>query len=152
MDPNQYQQPQYPQQPYPPTYEQPPASQQPPAYDQTSAYGYPPPNAYPGYAPPMPPKTSGMAISSLVLSLLGFFIPILVGSVLGVIFGHMALGEIKRSNGTVEGQGLAVAGLVIGYIGLGIQLLVACFIALGILAYLNGGASTTGLGLPVLLR
>jgi Domain of unknown function (DUF4190) len=146
MDPNQYQQPQYPQQPYPPTYEQPPASQ------QASAYGYPPPNAYPGYAPPMPNQTSGMAIASLVLSLLGFFILAVIGPVLGIIFGHMALGEIKRSNGTVEGQGLAVAGLVIGYIGLGIQLLFACIIVLGILVAANSPGSTTGLGLPMLSR
>ncbi len=136
MDPNQNQPPQYPQQAYPPTgYEQPPAYQQTPGYDP--AYAYPatayPATAYPGYAGPMPPKTSGMAIASLVLSLLGLVILPLIGPVLGVIFGHMALGEIKRSGGAVEGQGLAMAGLVIGYVLLGITLLVCGIIAIGII-------------------
>jgi hypothetical protein len=131
MDPVQYQQSQSSQQPYPPTYEQPPA------------YAYPPPSAYPGYAGPMPPKTSGMAIASLVLSLVGFFwiLPV-IGPVLGVIFGHMALGEIKRSGGMIEGQGLAIAGLVIGYVGIGILVLVACFFALLLLLSLNAGTPT----------
>jgi hypothetical protein len=148
MDPNQYQ---------PPTYEQPPTYDpgtaqpypQPPAYDQgySQGYGYPQPNAYPGYGGPMPAKTSGMAIASLVLSLLGlvFILPV-VGPVLGVIFGHMALGEIKRSGGAIEGQGLAVAGLVIGYILLGITLIFGCFIALIILAAAN--SPSAGLELP----
>ncbi len=147
MDPNQYQQSHYSQQPYPPTYEQPPAYDQPPGYDQASAYAYPPPNAYQGYAGPMPPKTSGMAIASLVLSLLGLFPLYLIGPIFGVIFGHMALGEIKRSGGAVEGQGLAIAGLVTGYIVLGITLLVACFAALIVLAILNAG-TTAGLAAP----
>ena len=136
MDPSQYQQSPYPQQPYPPTYEQP------------SAYTYPPPNVYPGYGGPMPPKTSGMAIASLVLSLVGFFwiLPV-IGSVLGVIFGHMALGEIKRSGGVVEGQGLAIAGLVIGYVGVGILVILACLVTLIVLASLNGG-TPTGLAIP----
>lgn len=55
-----------------------------------------------------------MAITSFVLSLLGV-------SILGVIFGHMSLGQIKRT--AAGGQGLAVAGLVIGYIGCGMWVL-----------------------------
>jgi hypothetical protein len=147
MDPVQYPQSPYSQQPYPPPYEQPPAYDQPPGYDQASAYSYPPPNAYQGYAGPMPPKTSGMAIASLVLSLLGLFPLYLIGPILGVIFGHMALGDIKRSGGAVEGQGLAIAGLVAGYVMLGFSLLVACFFLLIVLAVLNG-PTTTGFMAP----
>jgi hypothetical protein len=55
-------------------------------------------------------KTNGKAIASLVLSLLGF-------SILGVIFGHIARGEIRRSNNTQTGDGLALAGLIIGWVG-----------------------------------
>lgn len=51
-----------------------------------------------------------MAIASLVVSLT------CCGGILGVIFGHIALGQIKRTG--ADGRGLAVAGLVIGYIGL----------------------------------
>lgn len=161
MDPNQYQPPQYPQPTYPSSgYEQPPnyqqtpgyeqpatgyappsGYQQPPSYPQTpgydQAYAYQQPNPYGAYAAPMAPKTSGMAIASLVLSLLGLVILPFIGPILGVIFGHMALGEIKRSNGTVEGQGLAMAGLIIGYVLLGLSLIGCCLFALSI-GLLNG--------------
>lgn len=68
----------------------------------------------PGYQYPPQPQygktTSGKAIASLVLSLLGL-------SLLGVIFGHLARGEIKRSQGQIDGDGMALAGLIIGWIG-----------------------------------
>jgi VIT1/CCC1 family predicted Fe2+/Mn2+ transporter len=56
------------------------------------------------------PTTNGKAIASLVLSLLGL-------SLLGVIFGHIARSEIRRSNGSQSGDGLALAGLIIGWVG-----------------------------------
>ncbi len=72
-----------------------------------------------------PPETSGKAIISLVCGLL-FFVPL---SFLGaIIFGHIALSEIKRSAGRLTGQGMAIAGLVLGYIwvaGIPIMLIIA---------------------------
>jgi peptidyl-prolyl cis-trans isomerase B (cyclophilin B) len=70
----------------------------------------PPPPQYPvvmmpaGYVPAA--KTNGMAIAALVCSL--------VISPLGIVFGHIALSQIKRTG--EDGRGLAIAGLVIGYI------------------------------------
>ncbi|MEI2784241.1 MAG: DUF4190 domain-containing protein [Candidatus Nanopelagicales bacterium] len=60
----------------------------------------------------MPPSagTNGLAIGSLVLSLLGLFCGI--GSIVGVILGFIARGQIKRTG--QGGNGLAVAGIVIG--------------------------------------
>lgn len=131
MDPNQYQQPQYP----PPGYAPQGGYEQPPAYDQSaSAYGYQQPGVYPGYAPAAP-RTSGMAIASLILSILGI-------SILGVIFGHLALNEIKKSNGMVAGQGLAMAGLIIGYIEIGLAVL-ACVFFFIIGAILSANSGTT---------
>ena len=37
---------------------------------------------------------------------------------LAVIFGHLALGQIGRSGGLQRGKGLAIAGLVVGYLSL----------------------------------
>jgi hypothetical protein len=66
---------------------------------------------------------SGLAIASLVLGILGWvFLPIL-GHALAVIFGHMAKNEIKNSGGQLGGEGMATAGLVLGYSGLGIACL-----------------------------
>jgi len=78
-------------------------------------------------------QTSGLAIASLVCSLVGLFIGL--ASIAGVICGHLALREINQSNGRVGGRGLAIAGLVISYISIVlyvalIVLLMFIFIAL----------------------
>jgi hypothetical protein len=76
----------------------------------------PPPDAAAQAAPIIvqTPSVNGLAVGSFVLSLLWLFG---VGSVLAVIFGHVALRQIKRSQGRQSGRGLAVAGLIIGYVG-----------------------------------
>jgi hypothetical protein len=78
-----------------------------------------------GTIPPPPgdstgPKTSNLAIWSLVLGILSLFLFCfsIFAAIPGVICGHSALSKIKRSGGTLEGQGLAIAGLVTGYLGI----------------------------------
>lgn len=103
-------------------------------------YGsYTPPPSY-GYPPPAPP-TNGLAIASLVLSLLGLIgvLPLL-GTVLGLIFGYSARNQIAQSRGTQGGEGLAKAGIIMGWVTLGIW-------ALGICAALVFGVALPALGL-----
>jgi hypothetical protein len=98
-----------------------------PGYGQEQ-YGqqYPQPYGAPGYpAPYGPTRTSGFAIASLVLGLVWVF---WIGSVLAVVFGHLALNESK-GDPRVAGKGLAIAGLVLGYGAL-------AFLLLGILGSL----------------
>ena len=64
------------------------------------------------------PRTSALAIWSLVLGILSFLCFSIFAAVPGVICGHKALSRIKRSSGTLAGEGLAIAGLVTGYIGI----------------------------------
>ena len=64
------------------------------------------------FVPAAPAQTSGKAIASLVFGLL-FFVP--CAFVAAVIFGHLGLSEIKKSAGRLKGEGLAIAGLVLGY-------------------------------------
>lgn len=64
------------------------------------------------------PKTSALAIWSLVLGILSLVCFTIFAAIPGVICGHKALGKIKRSNGMLTGQGLAIAGLVTGYLGI----------------------------------
>jgi hypothetical protein len=61
------------------------------------------------------PATSGLAVASLVLSILWIGG---IGSLLAVIFGAVALSRINHSYGRLKGTGLAIAGLVIGSLGL----------------------------------
>ena len=83
----------------------------------------PAPPQYPvPYAPAYPvATTNGLAVASLIA---GFFWIGWLGSFLAVIFGHVALGQINRSGGREQGSGLAIAGLVLGYMGLLTLLLV----------------------------
>lgn len=61
------------------------------------------------------PRTNGLAIASLALSLVWVYG---LTSILGVIFGHVARRQIKASPEPQGGAGLALAGLIIGYLGL----------------------------------
>ena len=70
----------------------------------------------PQYAPG--PPTNTWAIVSLVSSIAGWIFFPIVGGLAGVITGHMARREIKDSLGAQGGDGLAIAGLVIGYLNL----------------------------------
>jgi hypothetical protein len=70
------------------------------------------------------PGTNGLAIASMVLGIIWLY---WLGSILAVIFGHIALSQIKRSN--QGGKGMAVAGLVLGYIGLAVLIVVGIGLA-----------------------
>ena len=63
------------------------------------------------------PETSGKAIVSLVCGVLFFFLP---AAILGIIMGHLSLSDIRRSAGRLTGRGLAIAGLVLSYLGLAV--------------------------------
>jgi hypothetical protein len=72
-----------------------------------------------------PGRTSGMATASLVLSLLGLIIGPF-GCVPGIVFGHLARRQSAR-NPRIGGQGIALAGLIIGYVLLGVMVLAITF-------------------------
>ncbi len=76
-----------------------------------------------GYLPP----TSRMAIASLVLGLLWLCG---IGSLLATIFGALALSQISRANGAISGKALALAGLVLGILGLTSSIAVAIIFSL----------------------
>ncbi len=70
------------------------------------------------------PKTSGLAIVSLVFGILDIIgLAICGGSFVAIICGHLALSKIKQSGGTISGRGIAIAGLVLGYVSLAITAL-----------------------------
>lgn len=80
----------------------------PPGGEFGQPYGYPP-DYYSygyGYGYPPPRGTNGLAVASLICAFV--FAP------LGIVFGHISLSQIKKTG--EEGRGLAIAGLVIGYV------------------------------------
>ena len=114
----------------------------------------PPPSAYPaapGYAPapayaaaPVAP-TSNEAIWSLVLGILSITCLGLLAGIPAVILGTIAKRKIGESGGTIRGQGLATAGLVLGWVSIGIS--VAFFLLLILAAVSGSGSSSGALGL-----
>lgn len=63
-------------------------------------------------------RTSGFAVTSMVLGILGILTPFLVFNLLAVIFGGIAMKTISKSTVKLGGRGLAVTGVVLGSVGL----------------------------------
>jgi hypothetical protein len=82
------------------------------------------------------PRTSTMAIVSLILGALSWVMIPGVGAIAAVITGHLAKKEIRESGGWLTGDGLATGGLVLGYVQLALSVIGVCFLvvlaALGI--------------------
>jgi len=84
-------------------------------------------------------RTSALAIVSLVSGILGWTLVPLIGSITAIVTGHMARAEIRREPDSVEGDGLAIGGLALGYAMVAISLLTVLMIILffgGLLAFL----------------
>jgi hypothetical protein len=82
-----------------------------PPYGVAAPYG--PTTPYAPYNQAGRTKTNGLAIAALVCGCGGFifFIP----AVLGIIFGFISRSQIKQSKGTQKGNGMAVAGIIVGF-------------------------------------
>ena len=102
----------------------------------------------PSEGTPYSAPNSGLAIVSLIAGILGLtFFPV-VGSIVAIITGYMAQKEIRESGGAKGGSGMATAGLVMGFIGVGLMLIgisIACalfglLIPLGILSIGNSSS------------
>lgn len=79
---------------------------------------------------------STMAIVSLIMGILGLtFFPV-IGSIIALFTGYMAKKEIHESPGLLAGEGMATAGIILGWIGVLFLVLFACMFCLILLAIL----------------
>lgn len=67
--------------------------------------------------------TSTTAVVSLIMGLLGWTLLPFVGGVVAIITGHIARSEIRRNPEALQGDGLAIAGLILGYAVIAVSLL-----------------------------
>jgi hypothetical protein len=70
-----------------------------------------------------------MAIISLIAGILGFTMLPFLGSIIALITGYMARGETRGNPPTHSGDGLATAGIVMGWIGIGLGVCGLCVFA-----------------------
>jgi hypothetical protein len=96
--------------------QQPPAPPPPPQPPAT-----PPPSSGAYYTQPTS-STNGLAIASLVSSIAGWFCGI--GFIVGIVLGVIAKNQIDQSGGAQQGRGMAVAGIIIGVIGIALGVLI----------------------------
>ena len=83
---------------------------------------YGPSNTPYGYTPYQQTRgTNGFAIASMVLGILWLY---WIGSILALIFGYVAKGQIDKSQGAQGGRGMAIAGIVLGWVGVGVLVIV----------------------------
>jgi hypothetical protein len=80
---------------------------------------------------PAAPAASGRATAALVLGLVGLVFCPLICSVLALVFGYQGRREIDASGGQLSGRGSAVAGIVLGWVGVVIYGLFLLLIIIG---------------------
>jgi prepilin-type processing-associated H-X9-DG protein len=83
---------------------------------------------------PAQPKTSGLAIASIVLGIVGLCTVGLTG-IVGIILGIIALKKIGRGGGQTAGRGLAIGGIVASIVTL---LVGAIFVAASFFLWIGG--------------
>ncbi len=89
-----------------------------------------------------PQQTSNLAVISLIAGILGITILPFLGSIVAVFTGHMARKEIAASGGTLTGDGMAIAGLILGYFVIVSTILGICVV---------GAMLALGISLPLCL-
>jgi len=82
--------------------------------------------------------TNSLAVASLVFGIVSWFVCPILGGIMAVIFGHMALSQLKTSG--EGGSGMATAGLALGYVSLAGWVVIGFFwlVVLGGLAAILG--------------
>jgi len=92
-----------------------------------------------------PAEANGLAVASLVCGILGVVFPFipLIPSILAIIFAGRGKRQIDSSGGLQTGRGLAVAGQVLGWVGIAL-VLVAILGLVALVAVFSGGSVEGG--------
>ena len=90
--------------------------------------------------PPVYQQTNSLAIVSLVAGIVSYFLLPLIGAVAAIITGGIAKRQIRESAGRMKGKGMANWGIILGWVNIGLGLVVVCFIVLVITGIIGAGA------------
>lgn len=89
--------------------------------------------------PTVAPQMSGFAIASLICGIASWVLFFFIGGILAVVLGHLARREIRRSQGWKRGNGLALSGLIIGYLNILASIIVFALFLWLVLAFASDG-------------
>jgi len=89
--------------------------------------------------PAVAPQMSGFAIASLICGIASWVLFFFIGGILAVVFGHLARRQIRRSQGWKRGNGLALSGLIIGYLNILASIIVFLLFLWLVLAFASDG-------------
>ena len=81
---------------------------------------------YPDGTAPAAQPTNSLAIASLLFGILGVTLFPVIGGIIALITGYMARNQIRESGDATGGQGLATAGIVLGWISIGLLVVGLC--------------------------
>jgi Domain of unknown function (DUF4190) len=71
------------------------------------------------------PKTNGLAIASLVCGIIGCF---WITAIVAIVLGFVARNQIEQSGGTQQGSGFALAGIILGFVWIGLGIIQFSFV------------------------
>jgi len=96
--------------------------------------------------PPAPeaPRTSALALASLATGISAYFLFPIAGAIAAVITGFLAQNEIRASHGRLTGSAFATAGLVLGWLQIGLVILFVILVSIFSAAAPPLGAGTLG--------
>jgi hypothetical protein len=84
------------------------------------------------------PQTDGKAIGSLVCGIASVTIFSIIAGIPAIILGHLSRSDIRKSEGRLKGERLALAGLIMGYVSLAIIPLILIIAAIAIPRLISG--------------
>ncbi len=85
---------------------------------------HPPPHS-PAYSYHHPPRTNSYAVASMIVSLVGLLVCPLIGAI-GIYLGNRARAEVSKTG--EQGDGMALAGIIVGWIGVALTVFIALLI------------------------
>lgn len=80
------------------------------------------------------PQQSNTALIAMIMGILSFVVIPVVGAIVAIVLGRNARREIRQSGGRLSGDGMALAGIVLGWINLALVIIPSCLVVVFILA------------------
>lgn len=117
-----------------------------PAPNPAVPFAYPPQvGAHTGLPAMHPAPASGLAVTSMILGIVSLAACGLggIGTLAAIVTGHLSLSRIKHSGGMVGGQGMALAGVITGYVSILSALAGFAVFSLGYKGYREGSQMAT---------